>query len=226
MLVFPKILNGVHLKLIASICMLADHICAIFFPASSAAFAVRLSVGRIAMPVYIFLICEGFFHTRSRRRYAISLLVTAIFSEPIYDVALHGYLGNFNYQNVCFTLLCGFAMLCALNKPALSQKTYLQLPVIAAFSIGTYFLNLSYDYSAMLTFAVFYYLYFRKSAVRGICASATLAVLENTPGALLAALPIGFYNNERGRIGTLGKYLFYAFYPGHLLILFVIKSCI
>ncbi len=219
----PKIFSSAALKVIASVSMLIDHICLVFFSSSSTAILVRLTVGRIAMPLYVFLMCEGFFYTRNRRRYALNILITALISEPIYDLSLYGFIWIPYGQNVCFTLFCGFLMLCALNALSIKKRQILHLPVIAAFCFATFFLGFSYDYSAMLTFAVFYYLHWHRHHVQGIAGSASIAIFENTPGALLAAIPISLYSSKRGHIGKPLKYLFYAFYPAHLLILYLIK---
>lgn len=223
---FPKILNSAHLKLIAGISMLIDHICAVFFSYCPSAVTIRLTVGRIAMPVYLFLLCEGFFHSKNRKRYGVNLLITAVISEPIYDISLHGGIWDPMHQNVCFTLLAGFLMLCVMNELALKNRQLLQLPVFAAFCFAVYFLRFSYDYSAMTAIAAMYYLHWQKSYVKGTSGCAAIAVFENTPGAFLAAVPLSLYSGRRGRINTAGKYFFYAFYPAHLLVLYTIKALI
>ena len=78
----------------------------------------------------------------------------------------------------------------------------------------------------MLAFAALYCLHWHKSCVKGLASSAVIAVFENTPGAFLSAAPLALYNGKRGRINTAGKYFFYAFYPAHLLALYVIKALI
>lgn len=222
---FQKGLAGANLKLIALLSMLTDHICAVFFSSSAAARIVRNTAGRVAMPIYIFLLCEGFFHTRSRKKYAVLLLITAVISEPVYDIALHPPLFNFMYQNVCFTLLACFLMMCILNQLTLKKiPVFLHPVIIAGFCLLTYFLNFTYDYSAILTCALCYYLHWYPEYVKGISSAACLGVLENTPGCLFAAIPLCLYNKQRGSIPPALKYFFYAFYPAHLLILFIIKQ--
>ena len=219
----PKFLSGTSIKLIACITMLVDHMCAVLFAGNSTALMVRLTVGRIAMPLYIFLLCEGFFHTRSRKKYAVALLITALISEPIYDIALYGSLCDFSHQNVCFTLLFGLLLLCTINYIALKSKELLNIPVVAAFCLVTCLLNLSYDYTTMIAVAVLYYLHWHESYIQGLADSAIVAISANTPGAFLAAVPLFFYNGKRGTAGGRFKYFFYAFYPAHLLILYIIK---
>ena len=83
----PHILNSFQLKLIALVSMSIDHICLILFPDSPAAYALRMTIGRMAMPIFAFLACEAFFHTRNRKAYLRNLLIFAIISEPLYDLA-------------------------------------------------------------------------------------------------------------------------------------------
>lgn len=219
----PQTLNSMWLKIIAGACMLVDHICMILYPYSDLAVMLRLTVGRIAMPIYIFLICEGFFKTKSRKKYALSLLITAIISEPIYDMAKAGVLMDFRFQNVCFTLLSGLLMLCLLNYFSIHGQRILQLLTIVGFSFMSSYLHFSYGSSAIISFALLFYLHWHYNYIKGAAVSAVLAILDNTPGALIAILPIGMYNDQRGRLSTAGKYFFYIFYPLHLLIIVLIK---
>ena len=112
------------LKLIACVCMLADHI-GYFEPGMP----VLRIVGRLAMPIYVYLLVEGFQHTSNRRRYALRLLVFAVLSQipfgllfnrdPLYPVG-----------SVMVTLLLGY--LCIWILEALKEKPILRLFALAA----------------------------------------------------------------------------------------------
>lgn len=220
---FPKVLSGTSLKIIACASMFIDHTCATLFAGSGTALTIRLTVGRIAMPLFLFLLCEGFFYTHSRKKYAITLLITALVSEPIYDIALYGSSCDFTHQNVCFTLLFALLLLCTINYIALKSNELLNIPIVAAFCLASYMLNLSYDYAAMITVAVLYYLHWHESYIQGLAGSAIISIAANTPGAFLASVPTFLYNGKRGAVGGRFKYFFYAFYPAHLFILYLIK---
>ena len=154
------------------------------------------------------------------------MLITAIISEPIYDIAFYNTLFYPSEQNVCFILLCGLLMLCILDHISLHSNMILHIPVIAAFCIGSYFLNFSYDYTAILSIAVLYYLHWHHNSIQGLADCAVVSVFQNTPGAFLAAVPMCLYNGKRGTVNGKLKYFFYAFYPAHLLILYVISLLI
>ena len=82
-------LSGASLKLIAIISMLLDHTNkALIYPylTSSDGFLATLSdlfdiIGRIAFPLFCFMLIEGFFKTRSRIKYLRNLLIFGIISE-------------------------------------------------------------------------------------------------------------------------------------------------
>ena len=62
---FGDILSGFQLKMIALVTMLTDHIGAIFYPDM---IALRV-IGRIAFPIYCFLLVQGFLHTSNLKIY-------------------------------------------------------------------------------------------------------------------------------------------------------------
>ena len=93
-------LSGSALKVIALISMVIDHIALYLMEHGTVLYETMRCVGRIAFPVFAFLIAEGFIHTRIRYRYFFTLLGFAVISEiPWY--LLNGADGT---HNVMFTL--------------------------------------------------------------------------------------------------------------------------
>ena len=224
-----RCLSGSALKLIACATMLIDHCAALILvldPAYTETlfvcggirvswYLILRSIGRIAFPIYVFLLVEGFFHTRNRARYALSLAIFALISEPIWDYARYGTLLQPGSQNVFFTLLFGFLAMCAIEEfrqEPLTLTLSLLCCVILAFAFCA-------DYGPMgLGLILVTYGLRSREALRD---AASVCVLQSEPQAILAYPILAFYSGRRGFVGTnpVLKYAFYAFYPAHLLVL-------
>lgn len=104
-----KSLTGFHLKLTALICMIIDHI-AYVIPLEWLPYSVLRAIGRIAFPLYAFLVAEGCRHTSNRERYLLRLGLLALISEIPFDLTFNG--GNisfFSVTNVFYTLFFSVA---------------------------------------------------------------------------------------------------------------------
>ena len=117
-------INGYDLKMIALVTMLSDHVGAVLLWRYIEAthgysdgvlmgiYEFTRYIGRMAFPIYCFLLVEGFLHTRNKGKYALRLGIFAIISEVPFDLNFTGNLCDFGYQNVFFTLMIGvFTML-------------------------------------------------------------------------------------------------------------------
>ena len=226
-----RVLSGSALKLIAVVSMLIDHIGACFFSKS----ALRLSllpgvsvslyeamrtVGRLAFPLYAFLLVEGFVHTRDRKKYALRLLVFALLSELPWNL-FHTAVWHYAKQNVMFTLLLGFLGCWVIERrraqPARSTQWALALLGLLVLSIV-----LEADFGAS-GFGFILMLYLLRADALGKTVLGS-CILSGRWRAGLAFIPINLYNGERGFIrGRFLGLLFYAFYPLHLLVLYLIR---
>ncbi len=236
--VFPDkmlILSGSALKMIAMVIMLIDHIGAhilMYMPAYSSTplFAVggksytlyRLfrDIGRVAFPLFIFLMIEGFYHTRSRLRYAASLLLFAFISYVPWTYAHTGKLFGYRTQNVYFTLFLGFLGIWAME--AFREKRLLQLLCLFGLLAAAYYLKADYGWRGYVLILLLAFLrgYPASQAFAGCC---YLAVPLNEWKAGFAFIYTNLYNGQRGFIKGRWKYLFYAFYPVHLAVLGLLK---
>ena len=125
----PKKLSGFALKYIAMVSMLCDHANMLvirrgfFAPfrgedgstlipqnapawlgAVQGVYRVFDVLGHLAFPLYVFLLAEGFTHTRDRKRYFLTLLAFALISEPVFNLAHYEQWTGPALQNVLFTL--------------------------------------------------------------------------------------------------------------------------
>lgn len=73
------------------------------------------TMGRVAFPIYAFLLVEGYCHTRDWRRYGARLGIFALVSEVPFDLVTTGSMFSPMVQNVFFTLLIGLLTLKALD---------------------------------------------------------------------------------------------------------------
>lgn len=224
-------ISGSWLKLIALLTMLIDHVAghllSQYEPATepfltigshslSVAFVCR-KIGRTAFPIYCFLISEGYLHTRDRKRYGIRLLVFALISEMPWNLVHTGSL-RYEKQNVFFTLFLGYCCIvvyeCFRND---RKKLFLCLLGLLAAAL---LMHADYGIRGMALVFILHLLREERilQGVLGCC------LLNEGAATLPAFLLIGLYNGKRGFIrGNILKYLFYAFYPLHLLILYLLR---
>ena len=216
------LLSGSALKIIAVLSMVTDHCAYYLLDESSVAYELMRCFGRIAFPVFAFLVSEGFAHTRNRMRYFLSLLLFAAISEvPWY--LLNGADGT---HNVMFTLALGVAALAVferLREHHVLCCCFILLMVWLAAWLGT-----DYEWRGVLIIVVFYLLGMVKNTP--VTLRRMLQLLFAFPimmhygitGALLACAVIFLYDGTRGFIhGNVAKYGFYAFYPVHLFLLWL-----
>ena len=228
-----QVLNGFHLKLIAVCTMLVDHLGYTLFPWS----LWLRCIGRIAFPIFCFLIAEGCVYTRSRKKYALRLLVFAVLSEIPFDLMSGGTVWYPYTQNVLWTLLAG-ALVCWLMDSALKKRTPSAFVLTGAVMVAACCLlelvNTDYGGWGMLLVVMFYGVHRAPNspAVKMAAQAFGLAVfavgvmngrvITIELWALVALLPIWCYNGRRGYSNRAVQYGFYAFYPVHILILSLI----
>lgn len=207
------------LKLIALLSMLIDHIGAALVSSPSQLYTVCRKVGRLAFPIFAFFIVEGFIHTKNIKKYLFRLGIFALLSEIPYDLAFHDRFFDFSGQNVLFTFFIAIVMLHFMRKydSWISSFVIIFLACLVAFAI-----KCDYSYMGILLIAVLY-LYREKKFEFIKYFFASIIIVSQFP-AMLAFIPIHFYNNLKGRLNL--KYLFYIFYPAHLLLLFFIRKYI
>lgn len=207
-------LDSFQLKCIAIVSMALDHTGAVLYPSQ----IWLRCLGRIAFPIFCFLIVEGFFHTHDVRRYMGRLGVFALISEIPYDLAFRGVPLEYAHQNVFFTLLIGIGMMVLLerNREWPVKAVILLLAMWLAVLIRS-----DYNFRGVLLIFVFYI--FHESRWLAVTAGGFWNFLYQgviQKYGVLSVLPLALYNGERGRKM---KYFFYIFYPVHLLLLYGIS---
>jgi len=229
-----QVLSSSSLKLIAIITMLIDHIGAVvlgpvilrhpgiyqnrdlYYKLYDLYDLLRL-IGRLAFPIFCFLLVEGFLHTRSRWKYLLRMGLFALISEIPFDLAVYKYMYYPNKQNVFFTLFLGLAVMILADEVIKRKHAYLQFAIMAIGIYLGYLLKTDYGEKGVFVICVLYFLRFSRpiQCLGGACA------MSFERGGPFGMIPVLLYNGQKGRMKL--KYFFYWFYPVHLLILYGIR---
>ncbi len=232
-------MSGSLLKLLAVIVMLIDHTAAfvlyLYKPATQpilfigsyelSLYKIMRYIGRTAFPIFVFLLVEGFCHTHNKKKYGSNLLIFAMISEIPWNL-LHS--GNFFYdkQNVFFTLLLGYIGMVVIESYQDTKTVLCKIKqAVILFVLLLLSMLLKADYG-IVGFGYVLLIYILRDncilqAVLGIC------FLPSKWIGGAAFIPINLYNGKRGFIkGNIAKYLFYGFYPLHLICLYIIRRMI
>lgn len=205
-------------------------------------------IGRVTFPIFCFVLVEGFVHTRSKPKYALRMLAFAVISEVPYDFALHdGVISYTQDLNVIFTLLLAFCALWLadeLGKLVARAVAHIRgnaaetprpiwwvtaLLSIAAIAGAAWLANgpidVSYHAYGIILIGVLYLARNHRviQLLLGLAATYWYCLEHNSMLQMWAAAGLAcimLYNGKRGR-GM--KYLFYVFYPAHLLVLGLLK---
>ena len=216
--------SGSVLKIIAIVSMVIDHCAYFLMDNNSTLYEAMRCVGRIAFPVFAFLIAEGFAYTHNRKRYFTRLLVFAVISEVSWYM-LNGADGT---HNVMFTLALGVVALAVLEK--LKENSVLCGIAILSIAYLATWSGVDYEWRGILMILVFNLLRnqndnlpFPYGRMMQLLCAFPLMMHYGSIGALLACMTIFLYDGARGFIkGNVAKYGFYAFYPVHLLLIWCV----
>ncbi|MBO0438856.1 TraX family protein [Candidatus Enterococcus ikei] len=232
--------SGSQLKWIAIIAMTLDHTAKIFsfqlpitmsvpfgneqhtlLESIQSVFPFFILIGRLAFPIFCFLLVEGLIHTSNTKKYLGRLFLFALISEVPYDLAFSHQFIDLESQNVFFTLVIGLLVIIGLkNLTGYSIKNgFLFLGIVG---VGIFFAEwMNTDYGGWIGVLLIVILYLFRDFPLLKCFLGALIISQNSLFGLLAFIPIYFYNGQRGKQW---KYFFYWFYPVHLLILFGIQQ--
>ncbi len=212
-------LTGNQLKILAMITMTCDHVGLQIFPQLQ---WLRI-IGRLAMPIYAYMIAEGCRHTRDRRKYLLRLLGMGALCQVVYLVAMGSL-----YQCILITFSLSVLMICALDYVEAGGN----MVVLALTAGGVFFLctvlpdllpntdfEIDYGLPGVLLPLLIY-----GAGTRGLLVGLALLGLKYGGSQWLAFLSVPLlmmYNGQRGK-AKIGK-LFYWYYPVHLVVIYGIS---
>lgn len=216
----PKYINpclsGAWLKIIAIITMIIDHVAVEFCVKGDPIRPYLRGIGRIAFPIFCFLLVEGAIKTKNIKKYAIRLFVFALISEIPFDLVAYKEFWYIQKQNVFFTLLFGLLMVWLLQ-----NTTNNLLLLIGVFSCGfaAYFLKTDYGMWGIALILAFYVATIFPEAGFSLFVILMFFKGGREYWGIFSIIPIVLYNGQRGR--QFG-HLLYAVYPVHLALIHII----
>lgn len=242
-------LNGSTLKMIAVVTMLIDHVAAVLLVKMLILngtweltgysdsrvlniltlehmnmvkmYQLMRDIGRIAFPIYCFLLVEGFMRTRNVKKYLGRMLLFAFISEIPFNLAFTGKIFYRDYQNVMFTLFWGLlamyvSQIVELKEDKWFVKWFLTALIWLAAAGGAEVMLTDYGAKGVGCICVLYLLRY----VKGLqLLGGALAFTWEFPAPVSFAF-VALYNGEKGRSM---KHFFYGFYPVHLLVLYLVS---
>lgn len=223
-------LTGNQLKAIALIAMTCDHVGLQIFPQAE----ILRIIGRLALPIYAYMIAEGCRYTRDRRKYLLRLIALALVCQAVYFIAMGSL-----YQCIMVTFSLSVGLIYLFDRVV--KRENLAWLLVAALGAGTVFFlceilpgllqntdfEIDYGFFGVLLPVL---VYFGGNQERKLMALGSgLILLALDLGGIqwwsLAALPLlALYSGRRGkwRIGT----FFYLYYPLHLAVIYAISLLI
>ena len=229
------------LRVIAVLLMVSDHVWATYMSFGN----WMTYIGRMAFPIFAFQIAEGFVHTKNFKKYALRLLGFALISELPFNLFYSSRWFNPYHQNVMFTLLLGLMAIKVIDNLKKNHKaknialSVLWLLLIALASVIGF---VDYGFNGVLMVVLFY-----------ICRNFPFAWMAQLIGmvainvvffegqvipfelfgqhveiptqafAVFSLIPIWLYGGRKGVSNKVMQYGFYAFYPVHMIILYLIR---
>lgn len=221
------LLSGNGLKMLALIAMTCDHVGKYLLPGQT----ILQIIGRLACPIFAYMIAEGCVHTKNRKKYLGLLALSALVCQTVYLVMMQSL-----YQCILVTFTLSVSLIYLWDK-AQERSNALWLGIAALSTLGVYavaeivprafpFSGFYIDYGfwgVMLPVAV----YFAKGRAQKLAVSAFLLALIASGSATiqwfsLVAIPLlACYNQKRGKWHM--KYFFYFYYPIHMVVIYLIS---
>lgn len=213
------------LKIIAIVAMLFDHISYIIF----GEFSIMNYIGRLAFPIFAFLIAEGYSHTSNLKKYFYRLFIFAIISQIPYMLFVSTFGGSF-VLNILFTLTLGLLTITVYEK---ANNKILGFIFVILSAIAAQLLHFDYGWFGISTIFIFH-LFKKKKILASILFILVTFInyfykfilfldtryLFIILFVCLTLIPINLYNEKKGKNI---KYFLYIFYPLHLILLYFLN---
>ena len=223
-------LTNNQLKIIAMLAMLSDHIDKELLPQ----YPVLQIIGRLAFPIFAYMIAEGCFYTKNKMRYFLTVALLGVGCQAVYLVAEHSF-----YQNILITFSLSIILIFSLENFRIKREkisasilfstvlVVFAICVVMPFALKEQGFQIDYGiFGVLLPVAVFYA---PDKSRKLVYTFGMLILLSNSIGgiqwfSLLSVPLLALYNQKRGKYNI--KPLFYIFYPAHLVVIYLISLLI
>jgi len=236
-----KCINSFGLHILAMSLMLCDHMWATVVPGNM----WLTNIGRMAFPIFAFMLVEGFYHTKNVKKYLLRLLIGAIISEIPFNLMYGGSVFYPYHQNVMWPFL--LSVLCMWATETIKKKNkilgyILGVLIFLLAAVLGFAGMLDYYGFGILMVAVFYFFrgdawwlkllqivglyYINVEMLGGMSIDVplfgrTFEIVQQGI-AVMAMIPILLYNGKQGYHSKWFQYTCYLFYPAHMLVLSLI----
>ena len=227
------------LRILAMAFMICDHLWAKVVPGND----WMTYVGRMTFPIFAFMISEGFIHPSNLKKYILRLLAFAVISEIPFNLFYGGSWFYPYHQNVMFTLLFGLLAIMLIDKAKKNRdaKTIVKSALLVILlGIASFICFVDYGFWGFLIIIMFYL--FRNFPFAWLAQLAAMVIINcelfegqfivvdlfgksfefATQGfAVFSLIPIWLYGGRKGKSSKIMQYGFYAFYPLHMIIIYL-----
>ncbi len=235
--------TSMMLHIMAMLFMLCDHLWGTIVPGND----WLTCIGRISFPIFAFMLVEGYFHTKNLKKYVCRLLLFAVISEIPFNLAMGSSVFYPLHQNILWSFLISIGLIHWNEKAKKKNKLWIRILVgcvtVVIGYVGGLVTMVDFYHAGILTVLVFYFFRGRKwwcyigqliclwyvnvEMLGGFSYEIHLGeatyFLSRQGLALLALIPIWLYRGKQGYHSKALQYVYYAFYPVHLLILGLLK---
>lgn len=235
--------SSMSLHIMAMAFMLCDHLWATVIPGNG----WLTCIGRLTFPIYAFLLVEGYFHTHNLRKYVKRLFIFALLSEIPFNLVMGSSWFYPIHQNVLWTFLIAIGLIHMNEKAKATGMLWLRVivclgSILLSFIVGILTM-VDYYHAGIWMVLVFYFFrgrnwwnyvgqflllyYINVEELSGFAYEVNLFgethFIVRQGFALLALIPIWLYRGKEGYKSKTLQYIYYGFYPVHLLVLALIR---
>lgn len=218
-------MTGNILKIIACITMLIDHLGIVLFcnrVIDNNIYIIMRSIGRIAFPIFAFLVVEGYRKTKDIRKYQLRLFISALVTQIAYGMFCMKF-----YKTIGLNVLWLFLLATVLFDLWKTVKTQNQIVIASLITVAVGLIaetiNINYGFFGMM-FMICLFLG-RKTILCSAIIVLLFCLINNNwiqAWSLMAIIPLGLYTGQRGSKNKIIQYGFYLIYPLQFLLLAIL----